>query len=437
MGDGRAPEKTDAEALYNTACKYASGNGVEKDPSMAASLFMASASQGFAPAQFSIGLCYEKGEGVSADPAKAAEWYEKAAILGNAGAQARLALCYCRGFGVLKDPLKTFVWAERAANQGNTTAQVLLGRAYLTGQGVEKDQSKAVLWLKKAAEQGDMDAQYYLARCYLSGQGVQADSPEGVAWLRKAAEQGHSLAQCCLGGCYGIGQGVERDPVRSAEWHEKAAARGVRASQAYLADYCYRGGAVEKNLDKARDLNKAVVLGWEQGIPDPAVDLACDEFLVGLAYCRLNEVEKSVTVFEASVAHYKGYIQAAQASRMSPGQNWYSLANVLSLLGSTYYALGRRQDARQVLEEARKALGTHKSYHDDFDYFHDPLLDTVVQNISALDKQADTMANIVATVGGALIPGPVGAVVSSVGADVSKGLAALWNHRKHKKPHGE
>ena len=56
------------------------------------------AEQGYAGAQFNLGVCYEDGAGVAADARVAAEWLERAAASGDAGVaeRARAALAKLR-----------------------------------------------------------------------------------------------------------------------------------------------------------------------------------------------------------------------------------------------------------------------------------------------------------------------------------------------------
>ncbi len=50
------------------------------------------AEQGFAKAQYNLGVMYDKGRGVPRDYAEAARWYRKAAEQGDADAQFNLAI---------------------------------------------------------------------------------------------------------------------------------------------------------------------------------------------------------------------------------------------------------------------------------------------------------------------------------------------------------
>ena len=55
------------------------------------------ADQGFALAQYNLGIMYNKGEGVAQDYAEAVKWYRRAADKGFAFAQYNLGVMYDRG----------------------------------------------------------------------------------------------------------------------------------------------------------------------------------------------------------------------------------------------------------------------------------------------------------------------------------------------------
>ena len=58
------------------------------------------AEQGYAKAQFNLGLMYDSGRGVRQDYTKAVQWYRKAAEQGLADAQYNLGVAYVKGKGV-------------------------------------------------------------------------------------------------------------------------------------------------------------------------------------------------------------------------------------------------------------------------------------------------------------------------------------------------
>ena len=79
-------------------------------------LYLKSAEQGYAVAQYNLGLCYEFGEGVEQDFVKSAEWYEKSAEQGHAVAQYHLAYYYEMGKGVKKDISKAYELYKKSAD---------------------------------------------------------------------------------------------------------------------------------------------------------------------------------------------------------------------------------------------------------------------------------------------------------------------------------
>lgn len=127
------------------------------------------ADSGDAKAQNTLGVMYFTGEAISKDetgkilkndPAKAAAWFHRSALQGYANAQFNLGLMYANGEGGLeKDTVKAFELFRKAAAQGNADAQNNLGAMYHLGEGVTKDLIKAKEWYTKAAAQGNIDAQ--------------------------------------------------------------------------------------------------------------------------------------------------------------------------------------------------------------------------------------------------------------------------------------
>jgi TPR repeat protein len=193
----------------------------------------AKADKGDIEAQLNLASRYASGNGVAKDPVKAMKWVRKAAGLGSARAQCLLGLNYCNGDGVKLDKVEGARWLRRAAEQDLPEAQFDLGMCYANGDGVPKNTVEAVSWYRKAAEQGLPDAECELGTCYLEGIGVPKNIPEGIKWTRRAATQGFAQAQNNLGLCYTKGTGVPKDYVQAYMWFNLATARGdLRADDA-------------------------------------------------------------------------------------------------------------------------------------------------------------------------------------------------------------
>ena len=94
---------------------------------------------------------YHWGQGVPQDYAEAAKWFRKEAEQGYAAAQFNLGLIYAKGWGVPEDDAEAMKWFRKAADQGNAWAQNNLGVMYADGQGVPQDFVQAHMWANLAA----------------------------------------------------------------------------------------------------------------------------------------------------------------------------------------------------------------------------------------------------------------------------------------------
>ncbi len=139
---------------------------------------MADAKAGDPAAQNSLGVMYYTGEAVSKnlsgkvldnDPELAAGWFYRAAEQGYADAQFNLGLMYANGEGVLQDMEQAAELFKKAAEQGHVDAQNNLGAMYFTGEGMARDEKKAIEWFEKAAAQGNQEARDNLDAIKASG----------------------------------------------------------------------------------------------------------------------------------------------------------------------------------------------------------------------------------------------------------------------------
>ena len=142
--------KQSAVDAYNKGLEFYKKGQAQK----AAERFRKAAEQGYAPAQYNLGVCYAKGQGVAQNYAEAVKWYSKAAEQGNKYAQNNLGVCYCKGQGVAQNYAEAVKWFTKAAEQGDAPSMYLLGLMYAQGTGVEADKQMAIQWLTKAANKG-------------------------------------------------------------------------------------------------------------------------------------------------------------------------------------------------------------------------------------------------------------------------------------------
>ena len=130
----------------------------------------------------------------SGDYATALKEWESLAEQGYADAQYGLGMLYYRGHGVARDYKAAVKWYKLVAEQGFAPGQLWLGTMYYIGEGVTQDYRSAAKWIRLAAEQGDADAQLWLSQLYYDGQGVTQDSIRAHMWVIIAASQGNEEA---------------------------------------------------------------------------------------------------------------------------------------------------------------------------------------------------------------------------------------------------
>ena len=116
------------------------------------------AEQGYAFAQYNLGILYEYGNGVPKDYAEAVKWYRLSSEQGYAISQYSLGLMYSNGYGVLKDKAEAVKWWRLSAEQGYVYAQGMLGIMYELGEGVLKDNIIAHMWYNIASNNGHKSA---------------------------------------------------------------------------------------------------------------------------------------------------------------------------------------------------------------------------------------------------------------------------------------
>lgn len=196
---------------------------------------------------------------------EAGRWLRKAAEQGYAAAQWFVGVRYANGTGVPQDFHQAAAWFRRAAEQGNATAQYDLATFFYKGKGVEQSYDQAATWCQRAAEQGEIRGQNCLGVLYQMGLGVKRDYEQAAMWYERAAEQGDSDAQTNLGIVYEKGWGVPRDYEKAVALYRQGAAYRppvARASdgtvnkraQAHLGYAYYQGRGIAKDVEEAYEL---------------------------------------------------------------------------------------------------------------------------------------------------------------------------------------
>jgi len=145
-----------AQAQYELAQRFETGEGVPKNLKQAFNWYKKSAEQGLSEARFKMGWMFANGSGTRQDYFTAAKWYRVAATLSNhPESQFRLGELYFNGRGVAQDYGKAIDFYTKAATKGHAASQYLLGAMFMEGWGVARDYIRAYVWLKQAAPHAD------------------------------------------------------------------------------------------------------------------------------------------------------------------------------------------------------------------------------------------------------------------------------------------
>lgn len=146
-------------------------------------------------AQFALAIRYATGNGLPKNPRESWKLALKAAENGNPEAQYAVGKIYLVGTpDVLMDINEARQWLQKSANQGYKDAELKLAElAKLNGS-----ETAEVREIRKAAEAGNSDAQYKLSQMYFFGKGVEGNKVEFEKWLRKSAQGGNITAKVML-----------------------------------------------------------------------------------------------------------------------------------------------------------------------------------------------------------------------------------------------
>jgi TPR repeat protein len=240
---------------------------------------------------------------ISGDYATALREWKPLAKQGYANAQYNLGLMYRKGQGVIQDYKTAVKWWKLSAKQGNARAQINLGVMYEKGQGVPQDYKTAVKWYRLAAEQGKAKAQSNLGVMYQFGTGVSQNYEEAARWYELAANQGNSTAQKQLGAVYvSLGKMLRENNVtcknlnacgEALEFYYKAAELGNGDAMILIPNVLmFLNENTMSEIDKLKNKQKMVmwwILGMEVGNTDP--ELTKNTEVV------LNGIKKQSTLF--------------------------------------------------------------------------------------------------------------------------------------------
>lgn len=239
-----------AIAQFYLGLMYHQGIGIDVNFERAMQLYALSAQQGMARAQFNLGLMYDRGEGTQQDYREAYYWYQQAAEQGDADAQYALGTMNFYGQGRPQNYPEAIRWYQESARQGHRDSQFNLGVMHMNGLGTESNPVVALTWFTMAADNGSADAQYNAGLMFAAGLGTERDFIQARDYLIMAAEQNLRDAEAQLGLLYvsGDSEALPRDYEQARYWFNRAAHRGDARSQFYLGRIFAEGLGTDQNL---------------------------------------------------------------------------------------------------------------------------------------------------------------------------------------------
>jgi len=178
-----------AEAQYYLGLIYSTDSWQKKNYSLALTYLLSAADQNHAAAMWKIGQLYDSGKGVRKDLLIAMDWYRKSqqAERDKLNYDARNWLVMNNG-----NKVKDSTWIEQIetlrqqATQGNVSSQFQLGTIYDTGAVVQLDINKAFKWYKKAAANGNQHAMFLTGYFLCRGLTGNVDRKKADFWFRKS-----------------------------------------------------------------------------------------------------------------------------------------------------------------------------------------------------------------------------------------------------------
>ena len=266
------------------------------------------AEKGNAQAQFQLAKHYFTGEGVAANPTNAFQWLSKAAEQGLAEAQCQLGVCYVQGEGTAKDLDASVPWFRKAAAQDNISAQYNLGSLYENGLGVKLDLTEAAIWYQRAAKKGHILARNNLGLICINS---RKDYAEGARWFLLAAAEGYAPAQNNLGVLYSKGLGVKQNANEALEWFEQSAERGFAEGQNNCGLALF---AMQRFNESARWFHKAA----DQGLAAAQYNLA-EMYQKGVVYPQ--DLEEACRWYSRAANQGYGLAQFALGEIYYEGQS--------------------------------------------------------------------------------------------------------------------
>jgi TPR repeat protein/peptidoglycan/xylan/chitin deacetylase (PgdA/CDA1 family) len=270
-----AARSGNAQAAFELAGLYLSGEGGGKDAARAVALYQQAADAGLkAPAFAALGAYYrDQGDKIAAFTA-----FAKAAEAGSPEGQLAAGQMLIAGIGTPVDAARGISFLESAAQtELKGPALESLGLYYRSAGVVDK----ALADLDSASVAGQPQAQLALAEMLMKGEGTDADPARAVALYQQAAVGGLTGPASLALGLYFRDHG---EPAKAVEFFDKAANAGEAEAKLALGSMLLKGEGVSVDAARAETL---LTEAASQGFAGPALTT------LGLYYRSEGDAQKA------------------------------------------------------------------------------------------------------------------------------------------------
>lgn len=262
-------------SCFREAKLYLVGDGVGRDPILAAQILRTACDKGYSPACATLSQLYLEGTGVDKDPQKAVEALETSCARLKVGFEQDTCFEAGRMYERGRDIPRDFTRAAKlfkASCDLDSTGQGCgaLARAALGGRGMDRDPSLALKLRQRLCDRRDYAACAAIGKMYAHGLGVTKDTTQALAYLDKACTSSKTGEGCTEEGLmYEWGEGTKTDKERAKKLYTTACDKGSRLG-------CYFNGVFlryskEGNPEEAA---KLFTIACEQRVADACAQLA-------------------------------------------------------------------------------------------------------------------------------------------------------------------
>ncbi|MBR9920041.1 MAG: sel1 repeat family protein [Bacteroidetes bacterium] len=241
-------DANDPIGQFNLAIMFEKGlGGREIDYLQASEWYRESATAGYTPAKYRLGLFYDYIWTDKLDHMRALSWYRQGAEAGDPKAKYCMGVMYRHGRGVNFNDDEAVELYRQAANEEYNLASAAIGVTNHISSPMLQPSNEVTAWVAEEAKKGNPQAQYIYGNMIEYGWSTPINLPEAARWYQRSADQNYSPAQLKVGLFYQQGEGLPKNDRKAAEWFQKAADLGIVQAQMNLAIMYAQGRGVVKD----------------------------------------------------------------------------------------------------------------------------------------------------------------------------------------------